>query len=86
MAQENAPEPSGPGDGAIKIDGERLEFALRITGMSQNALAERAGVNPSHISKAIHGLTRVSPEVYGAILTAFPGTVRWDDFLEGFHG
>ena len=77
MAQPNAPDPPG----SVPLHADRLRLALRAAGMSQNALADKVGVSASHISKALDGRVRVSAEVYGRILAAFPGPMQWTDFL-----
>lgn len=46
-----------------------LEREIAIRGLSQEAFAERAGVDPATVSRAIRGL-RLKPKSFGKILTA----------------
>lgn len=53
-----------------KLDPERLRRRRIAAGLSQTALAEKAGVNNSHISQVEHGRKGFSPASLGRLATA----------------
>lgn len=55
--------------GNISFTGGELEREITIRGLSQERFAERAGVDPATVARAIRG-QRLKPKSFGKILVA----------------
>lgn len=55
--------------GNLAFEPRSLERELAIRGLSQEGFADRAGVDPATVSRAIRGL-RLKPKSFGKILVA----------------